>query len=54
MFLVKLQVRGNPEEMGFLGTFQNVGKTFKKKFEQLPLDLTKVTPMWKLIEIQIF
>ena len=54
MFLVKLQVRGNPEEKGFLGTFQKCREDIKKKFEQLPLDLTKVTPMWKLIEIQIF
>ena len=53
MFSVKLQVKGNSETMVFLGTFQNAGKTLKKTFEQLPLDSTKVTPLWKVIEIQI-
>ena len=27
----KLQVKGNSEAMGFLRTFQSVGKTFNKK-----------------------
>ena len=31
MFLVKPQVNENSEAMGFLETFQNVGKTFNKK-----------------------
>ena len=54
MFLVKLRVKGNSETMLFLGTFRNARKTLKKTtFEQLPLDSTNVTPMWKVIEIQI-
>ena len=55
MLLMKLQIKGNSEALGFLATFQNVRKTFDKKYlNGLPLDLTKITPMWKAIETKIF